>query len=349
MKNQPHASVLRTQAVRRVAKKIGRKIKSLVTPPPLVLCYHRIFQPETDPHLLSVSAPRFRQQLEVVRRIAQPLRLDQLRDALDGKMLPRRGVVITFDDGYLDNLESALPILRAANIPATIYIATGYVGREREFWWDELERLTLTSGKLPQILRLQVDGRAFAWNLAGDDSSHPRWNVLQEPDERTPRQRLFCELHAALKPLPPSRQEEVLKQLRSITSTPVAARPFYRCLNAAELKTLAAEPLITLGAHTISHRDLAACPPTEQEIEIAGSKRQLEEFIDQPVAHFSYPYGSSDAKSAAFCAASDFRSAVTCVAEPVKRTSHPHRLPRFLVRDWDGATFERQLRDFFRG
>ena len=281
--------------------------------------------------------------------MAQPLRLDQLAPAVERGKLPRRGVVITFDDGYLDNLENALPLLRAAGMPATIYIATGYVGTNREFWWDDLERLTLGPESLPRILRLQIDGHSWEWNLAGESGNQRDWNVLTDPSERTPRQRLFCELHAALRPLAASRQGEVLNQLRSITQTPLPARPSYRGLSTDELRAFAAEPLITLGAHTISHCDLVARTPIEQQTEIAGSKAQLEQFIGRPVAHFSYPYGSCNEESVADCAASNFRSAVTCVAEPVTRGTHLHRLPRFLVRNWDGATFERQLRDFFRG
>lgn len=324
-------------------------MRSLISPPPIILCYHRIFETEIDPHLLSVSPDRFREQLEVVRRLAHSFGLDQLSSALEKRTLPRRGVVITFDDGYLDNFENALPILRAANIPASIYITTGSVGRNREFWWDDLERLTLGSDNLPKILRLQIGERAFEWNLAGSSTNLRSWNVLHEPGERTPQQRLFCDLHAALRPLAASQQEEVLRQLRSITNTLPEARPSYRCMTAAELKALAAEPLITLGAHTISHCDLVARTPVEQQAEIAGSRMQLEQFIGRRVAHFSYPYGACNEASVAACAAGNFRSAVTCIAEPVQRGSHPYRLPRFLVRNWDGAEFERRLQEFFRG
>ncbi len=324
-------------------------MKLAVAPSPVILCYHRIFEPEADPHLLSVSADQLVQQLEIVRRIAHPLSLDQLSVALQEKTLPRRGVVITFDDGYIDNLENGLPILRAANIPAAIYITTGYVGTNREFWWDDLERMILRPGRFPKVVRLEIDGRACAWNLAGEGANDRGWNVLDPPEERTSRQRFFCDLHAALRPLAAPQQEEVLNQLRNMTNTPVEARPSYRCMTASELKALAAEPLITLGAHTISHCDLVFRAPAEQQAEIAGSKEQLEHFIGRPVAHFSYPYGSCNDESVAACLASNFRSAVTCVPEPVERRSPLHRLPRFLVRKWDGAEFERRLEEFFRG
>jgi len=317
-------------------------MKAAVAPPAVILCYHRIFQPAGDPHLLAVSPERFREHLEVVRRIARPLGLDQL---LGGE---GRGVVFTFDDGYRDNLENALPLLRAANIPATIYIATGYTGTNREFWWDDLERL-IGAKTLPERLRLELNGRMREWNLSDKATGKADWSVLDPPNERTARQRIFCDLHAALRPLPAPRQEEGLAQLRVLTGAASEARSSYRALTAAELKTLAAEPLITLGAHTVSHCDLVSRTPAEQQSEIAGSKAQLEEIIGHSVEHFSYPYGSCNETSVAACVASHFRSAVTCEAESVRRESEPYRLPRFLVRNWDGAEFERQLKDFFRG
>ncbi len=207
MKNQPLESIVRRRAgsARRSFRQVRRRLRFAISPPPIILCYHRIFEPETDPHLLSVSPDHFREQLEVVRRIAQPLSLDELSRALERGDLSRRGVVITFDDGYLDNLENALPILRAAEIPATIYIATGYVGSNREFWWDDLERLTLGPEKLPTIVRLTIDGRSCEWDLGTDFEVDPEWNVLAT-GARSARQHIFCELHATLRPLAAERQ-----------------------------------------------------------------------------------------------------------------------------------------------
>ena len=162
-------------------------------------------------------------------------------------------------------------------------------------------------------------------------------------------QQIFCELHAALRPLTAVCQQEVLDQLRQLTGASQEARPSYRCLTRPELETLAREPLLTLGAHTISHCDLAGRNKAEQQAEIAGSKEQLEKIIDRPVDHFSYPYGSCNDDSVTVCAENNFRSAVTCIDQPVERNTPRYRLPRFLVRNWDAADFERRMRCFFRG
>ena len=336
----------RAGQARRFAGKLTRRVQSALSPPPVILCYHRVFEPECDPHLLSVTPAHFREHLEVVRRLAHPISLDHLADSLAHGDLPRRGVTVTFDDGYLDNFDNALPILQETETPATIYIATGYIGTNREFWWDDLERLVFCSGKLPAHFRLEINGRTWVWNLPDDSEDRTGWNVLDPPNERTPRQQLFCELHAALYPLPAIEQDAVLEQLRSVTRIPARARPSYRCVTPAELRTLAAEPLITLGAHTISHCDLATRNGAEQQSEIAGSRYQLEQVIGKPVLHFSYPYGSYNEAAVSFCNESGFHSGVTCAPEPVRRSDHPQRLPRLLVRDWDGAEFQQHLKEF---
>ena len=338
MKNPPRPHLIHRQAgsALRCARRIRGRLRSFVAPAPVILCYHRVFNPERDPHLLSVRPECFRAQMEIVRQRARPVPLD------DPGHLSPRSVVVTFDDGYLDNLENALPILRALEIPATIYIATGNVGANREFWWDDLERLTLGAPNLPKVVGVEINGRDFEWELERNQPDDRSWNVLS-PNERTPRQRLFCELHALLRPLPAAQQEAVLAQLRAITGRSPGARPLYRSLAESELKMLATESLITLGAHTVLHPDLALRSGEKQRAEIAGSKAQLEQYIARPVEHFSYPYGSHNDDSIKICAQLKLRTAVTCVTRAVEPGASPFRLPRLLVRDWDGPEFARQL------
>ncbi|HEX4667113.1 MAG TPA: glycosyltransferase [Chthoniobacterales bacterium] len=325
-----------TGRARRLAARIRHRTRAAIFPPPVILCYHRVYEPERDPHQLSVSRDHFREQLEVIRRIGEPMTLDQLADALPSRDFPRRGVVLTFDDGYLDNLENALPILREAGVPAIIYIVTGQIGRKREFWWDDLERLVLGATALPDVLRLQINGRAREWS--------PR-----TPDEATARRRLFFDLHLELRPLAASQQAEVLGHLRSITGVPADARPLYRCLTAEELATLAREPLVTLGAHTVTHCDLDYRTKAEQAAEIAGSKQTLEEILGRPVEHFSYPFGSFNDDCLAACAENRFRTAVSVLEGPVWPQSDRFALPRCSVRNWNGPVFERELKRLFRG
>ncbi|MFY9558249.1 MAG: polysaccharide deacetylase family protein, partial [Blastocatellia bacterium] len=104
----------------------------------LILLYHRVGDADSDPWQLAVTPQHFDEQLQVLRKYAWPLSLRELSTAHGRNWHPGRRVVITFDDGYADNLTAAKPLLEKHDIPATVFIATGYTGADREFWWDEL-------------------------------------------------------------------------------------------------------------------------------------------------------------------------------------------------------------------
>src|SRR5262245_22040769 len=119
-----------------------RTLSRTVAPPAgrraLILMYHRVAEPPMDPWYLSVSPRHFAEQLDVLRQHARLLRVDQLSRALRDGDVPDRSVVVTFDDGYADNLRTAKSLLELYNVPATVFLTTGYIGQDREFWWDEL-------------------------------------------------------------------------------------------------------------------------------------------------------------------------------------------------------------------
>src|SRR5687768_13579492 len=97
-------------------------------PQPLILLYHSVQRVHIDPWGVRVSPRNFNEQMAVLAAHAQPMRLRDLDSALEGGDIPPRSVIVTFDDGYADNLHNARPVLQRYNIPATVFIATGYVG-----------------------------------------------------------------------------------------------------------------------------------------------------------------------------------------------------------------------------
>ena len=131
----------------------------------IILLYHRVADVTSDPQLLCVSKTHFAEHLEYLRRHYHPMSLQDLKTAISAGKIPRYGVVVTFDDGYADNLWNAKPILERYDVPATVFVTTGYVGQNREFWWDDLERLLLLPEKLPEKLELNINGELHEWNL----------------------------------------------------------------------------------------------------------------------------------------------------------------------------------------
>lgn len=320
-----------------------------------ILLYHRVFEAETDPQRLCIHPHHFAEHLEVLRQRYTILSLKALRQELEERRWPKQAVVMTFDDGYADNLWNAKPLLERYGIPATVFVTTGYLGEEREFWWDELERLFLQPGRLPETLHLTINGRSFQWELgeaAYDPGEASRrfctWNVL-EPDDPTPRHRLYRLLHQRLRPLPHGERRKVLDELRAWAGVEPKVRLTHRPLSADEVLRLTEGGLIEVGAHSVTHPVLSAFPVAAQRTEILGSKAHLEEILGKPVTSFAYPYGSGSdytVETVTLVREAGFKVACANFPKGVQRGTDPFQLPRFLVRDWDGEAFARRLEEW---
>ena len=107
----------------------------------LILLYHRVARLATDRWSIAVSPEHFAEHMELLRRRTTISRLADVDATRSWRRRWSGSVIVTFDDGYADNLSEALPTLRRHDVPATIFVVTDAVLGEREFWWDELQRL----------------------------------------------------------------------------------------------------------------------------------------------------------------------------------------------------------------
>jgi peptidoglycan/xylan/chitin deacetylase (PgdA/CDA1 family) len=317
--------------------------------------YHRVADLRNDPHLLAVTPKHFAEQMEVIRSHYMSIRLQQLVKALrDGKVLTR-AVVVTFDDGYADNLHEAMPLLERYDIPATMFVTAGQVGSQREFWWDELDRLLLQPGILPAKLRLNVNGNTFESQL-GEASTYTEadyqrdrgWHIARE-DDPGPRQHLFRKLLAAMSTLPGGERKGVLDQLLAWAGPGPAGRSTHQNLSIDELIQLQKCDLAEIGAHTMTHPKLANIPAAQQRSEIKQSKQALEAILSRPVTSFAFPFGSSAPETVAMVRDEGFVCACSTRSDVVFRGADRFLLPRVIVRDWDGERFGRFLRWWMGG
>src|SRR5215217_1255625 len=244
----------------------------------LILLYHSVAELRSDPWSLGVRPRHFGEHLEVLRRYTHPLNLQQLSQGLRDGDLPKRSVVVTFDDGYANNLHEAKPLLERYGVPATVFVTTGYIGHEREFWWDELDRLLEQPGLLPRVLRLKVDSKTYCWELGKaahyheNTTRHPRRWQVRSGSARVSRHYLYHSLWELLHSLTEGERQQVLDQLRACADAEPAARSTHRPLSSEELVALAQGELLDIGAHTVTHPALAAVPLASQREEISGSK-----------------------------------------------------------------------------
>jgi peptidoglycan/xylan/chitin deacetylase (PgdA/CDA1 family) len=313
--------------LRDAARRVRARLVNPLDPPLVILLYHRVCDLPRDEDRLAVRPAVFRAQLERVRARMPIVRLDE-------PGAKRRGpaAAITFDDGYADNLEQALPILESLEAPATFFVTTGNVESGREFWWDELDRLVLEGGR-PERFRLE------------DPAHGAEWPSVSRED----RVRLFDGLHARLRHVDAARRERWFEQLRAWAAVPLPTRPSHRPLAVEELRRLAASPWAAIGAHTVTHTPLSALDREAQREEIEGSKRRLEQWLGRPVTLFSYPFGERrdfTAESVRLCRAAGFQRTAANLPGTCHRWTDPQRLPRHVVRDWPADEFERRLRQF---
>ena len=338
---------------RRVATRLGRRPDGKV----LILLYHRVAKLHSDPWALAVTPRRFAEHLEVLGQHARPMQLRELSEALRGGKLADRSVVVTFDDGYADNLRNAKPLLERHDVPATVFVASGYVGSMREFWWDELERLLLQPGMLPDRLELSVDGSAYQWGLgeaacytAEDFQRHRSWRAWDKGP--TPRHRLYASLCELLRPVGEEERRRTLGTLRTWAVAAPARRANHRPLSLEEVGELHEGGLVEIGAHTVTHPILSALPSVSQRHEIRKSKARLETILDRPVSSFAYPYGKPrdyTAETVNIVQQAGFACACSSFAGLVRRSSGRFQLPRVYVRNWDGDRLTRQLSKWFDG
>jgi peptidoglycan/xylan/chitin deacetylase (PgdA/CDA1 family) len=123
----------------------------------IILLYHRVAELPLDPQLLSVTPQHFAEHLDVMRKCGRASHISGLSRALESRNGKPCVIAVTFDDGYADNLYGAKPLLEHYDVPATVFVTAGYLGSQREFWYDELERILLHTGPLPQTLGLKIN------------------------------------------------------------------------------------------------------------------------------------------------------------------------------------------------
>jgi peptidoglycan/xylan/chitin deacetylase (PgdA/CDA1 family) len=329
------------------------------TPPVgLILLYHRVATPATDPQLLSVTPERFAAQMAYLASHFEVVSLHELVGRLPKAGTGSRLAAVTFDDGYADNLSHAKPILEACKVPATVFVATAALATGSGFWWDEMEQLLLHPSWLPSSLKLEIDGRIFEWDIGGNEkytnedfASHRAWNVLH-PDDPTQRHLLYRALCRLLKPLTEETRQRALSELRAWAGLTPDRRPPSQMLTQENLCRLAEGPWVELGAHTVSHQVLGDLPLATQRDEIASSKQCLEAIAGRPIKTFAYPYGTRadySQDTASLVREEGFSLACSNYPEAVTGTADVYQLPRFVVRDWEEARFARTLAAWWNG
>ncbi|HKR77728.1 MAG TPA: polysaccharide deacetylase family protein [Rhodanobacter sp.] len=267
MKKAIAASLVDRTGLRRLLHGMGRW-RGLV-----VLNYHRIGHAVGTPYdhgLWSASEETFSEQMRFMRRhmdLVDPADLAQLRDRARG-----RYAMVTFDDGYRDNYEAALPILRHEGVRATFFVATGFIDQPSLPWWDEIAWMVRTSRQPRLDLRPWLDSPV----------------EMDEPD----RECTVRTLLRVYKTLPGERLGAYLDAVGAATGSGRAdpSRLDHTWMTWNMLREMR-DAGMTIGGHTVSHPVLANMNTAQQRDEILQCGKRLAEELGQPMDCFSYPVG----------------------------------------------------------
>lgn len=287
-----------------------------------VLIFHRVL-PSADPLFpQEVDAARFDRICGWLRAWFNVLPLDEAVRSLSAGTLPARSLAITFDDGYADNHDIALPILLRHGLTATFFIATGYLDGGR-MWNDtiieSLRRTALDAIDLQDVQGLSLGThslRTLAQRRAAIDAIIPRVKHL-------PAARRQSAADAVA-----HRAKAVLTDNLMMTSDQVIA------LHRGGMQ---------IGAHTVTHPILALLGAEDARAEIVASRQSLEHLLGAPVSLFAYPNGQPghdySAQTVAIARAAGFDAAVTTAWGTSDSSTDRFEIPRFTPWDRTRARF----------
>jgi len=296
------------QTALRAAHRVGglRLAGSVLGRTLTVLAYHRVIEyahPGFGSLRCNVSATpaEFSSQMEYAARHFDLISLDRLAAFTRGEAdLPWRALLVTFDDGYRDNLEHALPVMERFGISPTVFLATDHIGTDRPFTWDAaawcFEYTRLSRADLP---------------VAGPCS----WTTFAE------REAVLGAWVEALKGLPDADKDRAVARLPEVLEIEVPADAFTGVyLSWDEVRSMASAG-VSFGGHTRRHPILTRVSPERARAEIEGCRDRLAEELDTSPLAFAYPnggHGDFDSGTVALLSGAGFELAFTLIPGPAR-------------------------------
>lgn len=246
-----------------------------------VLTYHRIGEADSvgdlDPNIVDGRPAQFDAQLAFLREHCSPIDLDQLRGFVRGEPLPPNPVLITFDDGYRDNHDVAMPILQKHGIRAVFFVTTQNISERRLFWWDRASLLLKRSKKEVLELTYPTQRRIL---LGSDDKSRAR------------------ALRAALVPVKAHFGLDVPRYLEELERATDVTFTREEELAIAEATLMTWDQVramhragMAIQSHTRSHRILMTLDEKALDEELGGAREEVEAQIHDRVTAVAYPVG----------------------------------------------------------
>jgi peptidoglycan/xylan/chitin deacetylase (PgdA/CDA1 family) len=253
----------------------------------------RDFQPN---HHLEIEPSFLRAMLSHLRaRDIDIVTMDEAHQRLAEKNFSRRFACFTLDDGYRDNRDHALPVFREFDAPCIVYAVSDFAAGTGRLWWVALERAVANARQIEVEIggyKTQMEAKTAAQKQATFDRLHDWLRALPGEHDVLREVSALCERHGV-------DESAICREL---------------CMSWDELKAFAGDPLVTIGAHTITHPNLARQSEQTALNELRASRERIEAALGRPVLHLAYPYGDRIAagrREFALARAAGFKTAVT--------------------------------------
>jgi peptidoglycan/xylan/chitin deacetylase (PgdA/CDA1 family) len=242
-------------------------------------------------------------QLEIISRHYTWLTMDDAVDMLAGKKpVTPNGVVLTFDDGYRNNMTVALPVVEKHGIKPVFYVATGLLNNRKPYWF---ERLDYAIQQLTEPTQIRIGGTSFRFVPGEREMMRQNYAALRKAAKS--RLRDDREFYAFFDSVSLRLENASGKSLAAIQ----AGDPCSETLSDEDLRDLASSGRATIGSHTVDHIRLDTVDEVQCAEQLAVSRRYLEEVTGVACRHFCYPNGNWNPKVAEAVAAAGYISAVT--------------------------------------
>ena len=272
-KREIAAKVMDNRVIRRLWLASGRYKKGL-----RILAYHRILDDKAncfpfDKDVISASSEDFYQQMKFVSSHFDVISFADLHECeQQNRNWPDRALIVTFDDGYRDNYTNAFPILKAFNIPATIFLVTGHIGQTKLFWWDAVAFCVKHT------------------KLAAKDFSEISEQTLQLTGQRE-KELAIERILGWIKQVPDEVSRQFVARLPEELEVEMPESVSVGMhLSWDEVKEMA-ENKIEFGSHTVTHPILANVCEEQLERELFESKKTIEQNLNKEVLSLAYPVG----------------------------------------------------------
>lgn len=293
----------------------------------LVLGYHGVRQFRTRPDWLLVEQGAFERQMRWLKAEFDVVGIDEAVEALRQGPVKDRLACVTFDDGYANNISLGLPVLQQFRVPATIYLATGYLGSPDMLWTVRLRGAIIGT-------------RATTLSLNGG-SGGPR----SVPRTMRGRNRLVEEMKRDFAARPRPERMRILEHLEVELGGATWSRDAFGFMNREELAAGASSGLLTFGAHTVHHEILGQCSDEVVAREVQDSVDAVRE-LGVPLSNtFAYPNGEPpdfDQRAQAAVEAAGCRAALTTIPGFNRDATHLLAMRRVLVPGHAGIAAFRQ-------